>query len=169
TAPPKNYRSGNFRSLYELFEKLRKKDREQISREHVYTSILNDVDTSVLILHGTQNNWSIFMMNDCFSSLFKVPKLSRWDYLKSQLPTFCDEIERGGFSETKKSISIRIDNQESQAFLLQTSRTKSFGEDYFIILLDSIQRVVEKKEKDAWINLMKVISHELMNSLTPIR
>jgi signal transduction histidine kinase len=29
--------------------------------------------------------------------------------------------------------------------------------------------VVEKKEKDAWINLMKVISHELLNSITPIR
>jgi signal transduction histidine kinase len=29
--------------------------------------------------------------------------------------------------------------------------------------------VVEKKEKEAWINLMKVISHELLNSLTPIR
>jgi C4-dicarboxylate-specific signal transduction histidine kinase len=35
--------------------------------------------------------------------------------------------------------------------------------------LDSIQKVVEKKEKEAWINLMKVISHELMNSITPIR
>jgi nitrogen fixation/metabolism regulation signal transduction histidine kinase len=35
--------------------------------------------------------------------------------------------------------------------------------------LDSIQRVIEKKRKEAWINLMKIISHELMNSLTPIR
>jgi nitrogen fixation/metabolism regulation signal transduction histidine kinase len=52
--------------------------------------------------------------------------------------------------------------------MLQTSLTKSFNKDYFIILLDSIQRVIEKK-KEAWINLMKIISHELMNSLTPIR
>lgn len=29
--------------------------------------------------------------------------------------------------------------------------------------------MVEKKEKEAWINLMKVISHELLNSITPIR
>ncbi len=35
--------------------------------------------------------------------------------------------------------------------------------------MDSIQRVIEKKEKEAWVNLMKIISHELMNSLTPIR
>src|SRR5690606_4325577 len=147
----------------------RKKEREQLSREHVYTSILNDVDTSILILKGSEQNWSVFLMNDCFSSLFKAPKLSRWEYLRAQLPAFCDEIEASGFTEAKKSINIRIEDREAQAYLLQTSRTTSFGDDYFIILLDSIQRVVEKKEKDAWVNLMKVISHELMNSLTPIR
>jgi two-component system nitrogen regulation sensor histidine kinase NtrY len=52
---------------------------------------------------------------------------------------------------------------------LQASRTEIFEKDYFIVLLDSIQNVVEKKEKDAWVNLMKVISHELLNSITPIR
>jgi inactivated superfamily I helicase len=29
--------------------------------------------------------------------------------------------------------------------------------------------VLLRKRKEAWINLMKIISHELMNSLTPIR
>jgi nitrogen fixation/metabolism regulation signal transduction histidine kinase len=53
--------------------------------------------------------------------------------------------------------------------MLQTSITQTYNKEYFIILLDSIQRVIEKKEKEAWINLMKIISHELMNSLTPIR
>jgi nitrogen fixation/metabolism regulation signal transduction histidine kinase len=52
---------------------------------------------------------------------------------------------------------------------LQASRTEIFERDYYIVLLDSIQNVVEKKEKDAWVNLMKVISHELLNSITPIR
>jgi nitrogen fixation/metabolism regulation signal transduction histidine kinase len=52
---------------------------------------------------------------------------------------------------------------------MQTSKSKTFNQEYYIILLDSIQKVIEKKEKEAWINLMKVISHELLNSLTPIR
>jgi two-component system nitrogen regulation sensor histidine kinase NtrY len=36
-------------------------------------------------------------------------------------------------------------------------------------VLNSVQTLIEKKEKEAWINLMKVISHELLNSITPIR
>ena len=166
---PKAYQTGSYQNLYKLYESLRKKEHQQVSREHVYTSILNNVDSAVLILQGNPENWTIFLMNDCFSELFKVPKFSNWDYLKNQLPTFCTEIEKNGFSELKTSINISIDDREAQTFMLQTSMTQSFGESYFIILLDSIQRVIEKKEKEAWINLMKVISHELMNSLTPIR
>src|SRR5699024_657598 len=45
---------------------------------------------------------------------------------------------------------------------------KSYNDASFIIYLDSIQSIVEKKEKQAWYDLMKVLSHEMMNTLTPI-
>ena len=108
-------------------------------------------------------------MNDCFSTLFNVPKVNHWKYLKNYLPSLCDEIEKTGFTELKTAINIKIEQQEIQTFMLQTSVTKSFDKEYCIVSLDSIQRVIEKKEKEAWITLMKIISHELMNSLTPIR
>jgi nitrogen fixation/metabolism regulation signal transduction histidine kinase len=98
-----------------------------------------------------------------------VPKVSKWHYLKNQLPSLCEIIEAQDFQEMKSSLQIRVNKQDTQTFLIQTSATKTFDQEYYIILLDSIQKVVEKKEKEAWINLMKVISHELLNSLTPIR
>ena len=108
-------------------------------------------------------------MNDYFSSYFNVPKVSRWKYLKNQLPALCEIIEKDDFQEIKTSIEIRVNEQNQQTFVLQASRTEIFERDYCIVLLDSIQNVVEKKEKEAWVNLMKVISHELLNSITPIR
>ena len=109
------------------------------------------------------------LMNDFFSSHFEVPKVSKWHYLKNQLPSLCSLIEEQNFSEIKTTLQIRVSQQEMQNFVMQSSRTKTNNQDYYIVLLDSIQKVIEKKEKEAWINLMKVISHELMNSLTPIR
>ena len=166
---PDEYKKGDFKNLYLLYDTLKEKQHEQSAKDLVYHSILNNIDTSVLILEKGDENWSIFLMNDCFSTLFSVPKVSHWNYLKNYLPSLCHEIEDSGFSELKSAITIKIEQQDLQTFMLQTSMTKSFGKDYFIILLDSIQRVIEKKEKEAWINLMKIISHELMNSLTPIR
>ena len=85
------------------------------------------------------------------------------------MPSLCTIIEEQNFEEIKTSLQIRVNNQDTQTFVLQSSRSKTYNQEYYIVLLDSIQKVIEKKEKEAWINLMKVISHELLNSLTPIR
>ena len=169
TSFPEENKKGNFQTLYLLYDTLKVQKQEQTSKELIYRSILNSIDTGALILEKEEEGWNIFMMNDCFSNLFKVPKVSHWEYLKNYLPSLCNEIEKTDFTELKSAISIKIEEQDLQTFMLQTSHTKTYNKEYFIILLDSIQRVIEKKEKEAWINLMKIISHELMNSLTPIR
>jgi nitrogen fixation/metabolism regulation signal transduction histidine kinase len=85
------------------------------------------------------------------------------------LPALCEIIEANKFEEIKTSIEIRVNNQDTQTFVMQSSRSKTYQQDYYVILLNSVQTLIEKKEKEAWINLMKVISHELLNSITPIR
>ncbi|EJL65912.1 sensor histidine kinase [Flavobacterium sp. CF136] len=166
---PEENKKDNFKNLYLLYDTLKVQQQELTSKELIYQSILNSIDTAALILEKENEEWNVFLMNDCFSSLFKVPKISHWNYLKNYLPSLCNEIEKIGFTELKSAISIKIEDKDLQTFMLQTSLTKTYDKEYFIILLDSIQRVIEKKEKEAWINLMKIISHELMNSLTPIR
>ncbi|WP_412477009.1 sensor histidine kinase [Flavobacterium sp. TBRC 19031] len=159
----------NYASLFQLYGKLKEKQHEQLSKDLIYRSILNNIETGIIILQKENEDWNIFLMNDYFSKHFEVPKVSRWHYLKNQLPSLCEIIEARDFQEMKSSLQIRVNKQDTQTFLIQTSATKTFEQEYYIILLDSIQKVVEKKEKEAWINLMKVISHELLNSLTPIR
>lgn len=159
----------NYASLFRLYENLKSKQNEQVSKDIIYRSILNNIETGILILQKEENDWNIFLMNDFFSKHFGVPKVSKWHYLRNQLPSLCEIIEQQGFEEIKSSLEIRVNKQDTQTFVMQTSKSKTFNQEYYIILLDSIQKVIEKKEKEAWINLMKVISHELLNSLTPIR
>lgn len=159
----------NYKSLFLLYGKLKEKQHEQLSKDIIYSSILNNIETGIIILQKEKEEWNIFLMNDYFSNYFAVPKVSKWQYLRNQLPSLCEVIEEQNFQEMKSSLQIRVNKQDTQTFILQTSATKTFDQEYYIILLDSIQKVVEKKEKEAWINLMKVISHELLNSLTPIR
>lgn len=159
----------NYRNLFKLYDKLKNTQNEQVSKDIVYRSILNNIETGVLILEKQDTDWGIFLMNDYFSEHFTVPKVSKWSYLRGQIPALCSIIEERDFSDMRTSVQVRVGNTDSQTFMLQTSKTKTYNTDYYIILLDSIQKVIAKKEKEAWINLMKVISHELMNSITPIR
>jgi len=159
----------NYKSLFKLYNTLKNRRHEQVSKDMVYSAILNNIETGVLILQKCSDDWNIFLMNDYFSTHFDVPKVSKWKYLRNQLPALCTIIEDRNFDDIRTSVQIKLGTEESQTFMLQTSKTKTYGQDYYIILLDSIQKVIAKKEKEAWINLMKVISHELMNSITPIR
>lgn len=159
----------NYNNLFQLYDTLKNKQNEEVSKDIIYRSILNNIETGIIILQKQDTDWDIFLMNEYFSKQFNVPKVSKWKYLKNQLPSLCEIIEEDHFQEIKTSIEISINEQNKQTFVLQASRTEIFEKDYFIVLLDSIQNVVEKKEKDAWVNLMKVISHELLNSITPIR
>ncbi|RZJ68600.1 MAG: GHKL domain-containing protein [Flavobacterium sp.] len=166
---PENYKSGNYANLYQLYQTTRTRQFEMSSRELVFTSILDNVDTAILILKKDGKGRSIFMMNDYFSKLFGVPKFRNWQHLREKIPSFASLLEDGDFAEMKSSAEIRLDEGELQTFSIQTSITQSFDDNYYVVLLDSIQKVIEKKEKQAWVNLMNVISHELMNSLTPIQ
>ena len=159
----------NYSNLFKLYETLKGKESEQVSKDIVYRSILNNIETGIIILQKEENEWNIFLMNNYFSKHFDVPKVSKWKYLKNNLSSLCEIIEQQDFQEIKTSLEIRVNKQDTQTFVLQTSRSEIYNRDYFIVLLDSIQNVIEKKEKEAWVNLMKVISHELLNSITPIR
>ena len=159
----------NYSSLFKVYETLKGKENDQVSKNIVYRSILNTIETGIIILQKDGNEWNIFLMNDYFSKHFNVPKVSKWKYLKNHLSALCEIIEQQDFQEIKTSLEIRVNQQDTQTFVMQTSRSEIYNQDYFIVFLDSIQNVIEKKQKEAWVNLMKVISHELLNSITPIR
>lgn len=165
----KNKFSKNYTSLLELYESLKAKENEHVSKEIIYRSILNTIETGILILQKDKKDWTVFLMNDYFSKHFQVPKVSKWHYLKNQLPALCEIIEAQNFEEIKTSLQIRVNKQDTQTFVMQSSRSKTYHQEYYVVLLNSVQTLIEKKEKEAWINLMKVISHELLNSITPIR
>jgi hypothetical protein len=86
-------------------------------------------------------------------------------YSKNHLPALCEIIEKQDFQEIKTSLEIRVNRQDTQTFVMQSSR-RNLQSGLFYCFTDSIQNVIEKKRKK-FVNLMKVISHELLNSITP--
>ncbi|WP_410881013.1 sensor histidine kinase [Myroides sp. DW712] len=157
-----------FQHLQQLYQKLQLEQEQNQVKELVYLNILNNLETGIIIFERQENTWNIFLINDYFSQLFDIPKVKSWQNLSRLLPNLTQYLEHLEFKESKTSLDMRIEGEEKQTFMLQTSTTVSQGQEFYIVLLDSIQKVLDKKEKDTWENLMKVISHEIMNSLTPI-
>jgi nitrogen fixation/metabolism regulation signal transduction histidine kinase len=159
----------NQESLIRLYNRLKEQQLEQSSQEMIFRNLLDTLDSGVLILNKKDDKWKIFLMNDYFSELFSVPKVNSWNHIKNFIPAVFEQIEKTNYSDTKTSVNIRFEKENFETFVMQTSRTTTYNQNYFVLLLDPIQKIIDRKEKESWVNLMNVISHELMNSLTPIQ
>lgn len=158
-----------FEDLNTLYSAQKQAHFEQISTKIIYDNILNSISTGILILRKNEtNNWEIFLMNYAFAQTLQIPIYESWRNLEKNAPEFIEKLNQIRFQETTETIDISVDNHEKQTYLLKTSSIKAYNFRYFIVSMDSVQTIVEKKEKQAWYDLMKVISHEMMNTLTPI-
>lgn len=152
----------------ELYAKIKEERTNQMPLQLIYNQILNSLESGVLIIKIKGDTKEIMFLNDYFCQFLDVPKTKNWNRLETRVPEFCLLIQDRKFSDFKTSLDIQIDNQERQTFVVQASCTHIHDQKYFLVLMDSIQRMMESKENEAWVNIMKVISHELMNSLAPI-
>lgn len=152
----------------DLYNKIKAKQSSDIPIKLIYSQILNSLESGVIILKLTDDNREIVFMNDFFCQYLGVPNSVKWLFLEERIPQFCDFLKGRNFADYKTSLDIQIDNKERHTFALQASNSLIQGQNYYIVLMDSIQRLMESKENEAWSTIMKIISHELMNSLTPI-
>lgn len=152
----------------DLYNKIKAKNADDLPIKLIYNKILNSLASGVIILKIVDEDKEIIFMNDFFAEYLAVPVLTKWSNLEERIPQFCAVLKAHDFSDYKTSLDIQVDDKERQTFILQASNSMIQGQNYYIVMIDSIQRLMESKENEAWSTIMKVISHELMNSLTPI-
>ena len=151
-----------------LYYKEKEANTNFLSFKVLYENILNQLDIGIMILSSSDAGWQVFYSNPKFIEILKIPKYNSWDYYEEKIPEFYQLIAATSYQESQDFMEISINNGNLQTYSLRTTRVDTPKENYCIITLESVQKIVERKEKMAWNNLMKVISHELLNTLTPI-
>lgn len=134
----------------------------------LYESILDHMETGLMILTEKEENWDVFYVNNAFLDILQVPKYNAWQMYALKVPEFYKIIEDTGYRSSQEFFDVSIRGNSTQSFSLRTKKVKSTQHQFFIITMESLQKIIEQKEKLAWNNLMKVISHELLNTLTPV-
>lgn len=138
---------------------------------HLFRTILEKINFGVIVLEGDRllpegSRQEILFMNDAASALLDVPVYKYWHRLKNHIPLFAQKIallERGG----KTFFEFIINKQEVQ-LTTEVLPVRSAAYQYLIISISNIKDEVEKKEIEAWNKLINVLSHEILNSITPI-
>lgn len=112
---------------------------EQMDREKYYEQILNAVDTGILVVDGHDN---ILQHNQAALRLLDTDVLTHMNQVKGKLK---DE---------------HLAKHETQA-MLKDKHVR-------IIALSDVSHELSNQEVDSWIKLIRVLTHEIMNTITPV-
>ncbi len=112
---------------------------EQMDREKYYEQILNAVDTGILVVDSHNN---ILQHNQAALRLLDTDVLTHMNQVKGKLK---DE---------------HLAKHETQA-MLKDKRVR-------IIALSDVSHELSNQEVDSWIKLIRVLTHEIMNTITPV-
>ena len=134
----------------------------------LYEEILNQLEIGMMILIQKNHNWNVFYVNPTFLEILQIPKYNSWNLYEDKAPVFYKIIQQTNYENSQEFFDISINEKVKQSFSLRTKKVENVKNRFCIISLESVQKIIEQKEKLAWNNLMKVISHELLNTLTPV-
>ena len=151
-----------------LINKNKKRVLQQASEQLIFTNIIESLAIGILILKkDSKSNIEVFQINNAFIDFFKIPRFYNWDLLKEKIEPVINIIDIQNWKKLKHVLSLTIDNQ-TETYYLKTSVTKTYEFEYLVISLETIQQIIDKKEKESWYKLMNVMSHEIINTITPI-
>ena len=107
------------------------------------------------------------MVNQAFLELFGLSGIMHLDALKeisTELPDFFKQFSPG--KEKLKKITL-LDGQHHLIFLASGFALK--GENISLISVRDISREMDQNELEAWQKLLRVMRHEILNSISPIQ
>ena len=112
---------------------------EQMDREKYYEQILNAVDTGILVVDSHDN---ILQHNQAAFRLLDTDVLTHMNQVKGKLK------------------NEHLAKHETQA-MLKDKHVR-------IIALSDVSHELSNQEVDSWIKLIRVLTHEIMNTITPV-
>lgn len=165
--------NGAFPELYRFFNELIKINKDmQLENDAMFQlikTILEQIPTGIIVIKGSpQDNekTEIAFFNQAATNLLDIPAYKYWHRIAQHIPQFAKEIERisnGGKRFMELKIQDKIIQLSTEVIPLNLYQT-----DYTIISFQNIKDEIEQKEAEAWNRLIGVISHEILNSITPI-
>ncbi|WP_294324187.1 ATP-binding protein [uncultured Chryseobacterium sp.] len=151
-----------------LYYQSKEEHLSQSSYKLLYEEILNQLEIGMMILSEKNGQWNVFYVNPVFLEILDVPKYNSWNLYEYKASGFYHIIVQTQYENSQEFFEISINENVKQSFSLRTKKVQNARHRFCIISLESVQKIIEQKEKLAWNNLMKVISHELLNTLTPV-
>lgn len=144
--------------LRSIFEAEKSDIRE---RERYFGIMLDHVQSGVIVIDGDKIDYSNviargFLGMSDISSLRQIERIS---------PELTNAFRSASEVESRASF---VSERGTVQFSISACTARLHGKDVSIVTFNDITREMENNESESWTRLIRVLTHEIMNTVTPI-
>jgi len=151
------------RSFMEVIEEFKKYRAEKEEHFYYLQTVVQHVSMGII---AYSRDGKIDIFNNAVKRLLKVRHIrnvSDLSVLKEDLPETLLKLKAGDSTLFK----LFIEDELLQISIYATE-FRMRGEDYILVSMQDISSELDEKEIDSWQKLIRVLTHEITNSITPI-
>ena len=144
--------------LRSIFEAEKADIRE---RERYFGTMLDHVQSGVIVIDGEKIDYSntvakVFLGMAEISSLRQIGRIS---------PDLANAFREASEMESRASF---ISERGTVQFSISACTARLHGKEVSIVTFNDITREMENNESESWTRLIRVLTHEIMNTVTPV-
>ena len=160
-------RGKSFRGLYKAMNdislKLKTLSKEKESRNQYLFSLIEQVKVGII---SYEPSGRVHLVNQAFKELLATPTIKAGADLKAREPGLFSILESVSAGE-RQLVRMKIQNEEKE-FSIQSAGFRIEDQDFNLVSVQNIREELDERELEAWQKLIRVLTHEIMNSVTPI-
>jgi len=157
----------SFEALKEAFTEIMNAFRKTRADKEEHFRYLQTVVQHVGVgLIAFQPDGYVELINTAAKRLLRVPRLKNIKSLESLSKPLVDTMLR---LKSRENALVKVEDENELLHLaLYATEFKLRGQNYSLVSIQNIHSELEEKEMEAWQKLIRVLTHEIMNSITPI-
>lgn len=157
----------SFEGLNRSFnEVMRQFKQNRAEKEEHYNYLLTVIQHVSIGIIAFRKDGKVDIYNNAVKRLLGINSLKQISDLITIKDDF-PELLLGMKAGDRQLIKLIIDNELLQLSVFATG-FRMRGEEYLLVSLQDISSELEEKEIESWQKLIRVLTHEIMNSITPI-
>jgi len=162
-----NLKGAGFDELNAAFSEVtREFQRAKIEKEEHFRFLQTIIDHVGIALVAFDSEGEVELLNNAAKKLLKVPRLGNIKDLESISHRLADKLINISPGD-KDLIKLQRDDDLLQLSIYATGFILR-QQQLTLVAMQNIQHELEEKEMISWQNLIRVLTHEIMNSITPI-
>lgn len=146
-------------SMIDIIQSYREVKIEKEAQYQFLQLLVNQIQIGIISL--MQGN--IILINPIAEKILGVKGVRTWKVLEQLNPALAAELKEDG----KKLVELKS-SEGIKMLAVEVSSVLMLNKPYQLITLQDINSEIEQKEIEAWHKLIRILTHEIMNSVTPI-